>query len=123
MTVDLTSLDSNHEKRDLHLRSDDFLHVEEYPKATFVSTAYKVTGDSTADVIGDLTFHGVTKPITVKVEEIGHGKDPWGGYRAGFQGSAVIEPSEWGIPMTEKLGPDSAKVELMISIEGIRKAK
>lgn len=119
--VDVTSLDSNHEKRDLHIRSDDFLNTDKFPKASFVSTSYKPTGDSTADVTGELTMLGVTKPITVAVEHIGEGSDPWGGYRSGFQGSVTIKPEDWGLPMAKKLGPASAEVELIISLEGVRK--
>lgn len=118
--LNTASVDSNHARRDKHLRSADFLDVEKYPKASFVSTAYKATGEKTADLTGDLTLHGVTKPITIQVEHIGGGTDPWGGYRQGFQGRTTIKPAEWGIPMVEKLGPASEEVELILSIEGIR---
>lgn len=121
VTVDVTSLDSNHAERDKHLRSDDFLDAAKYPTATFVSTSYKPTGDNTADLTGDLTLHGVTKPITIKVEHIGAGKDPWGGYRAGFEGRATIKPADFGIPVVEKLGPASEEVELFLTVEGVRK--
>ena len=121
VTVDVTSLDSNHAERDKHLRSDDFLDAAKYPTATFVSTSYKPTGDNTADLTGDLTLHGVTKPITIKVEHIGAGKDPWGGYRAGFEGRATIKPVDFGIPVVEKLGPASEEVELFLTVEGVRK--
>ena len=121
MQVDVTSLDSNHEKRDLHLRSDDFLDAKKFATASFVSTSYKDLGGDKALVKGDLTLHGVTKPIEVNVEHYGEGSDPWGGYRAGFEGKVVIEPEQWGIPMVKKLGKASAEVELTISVEGIRK--
>lgn len=120
MEVDVTSLDSNHARRDKHLRSDDFLDAKKYPKAEFTSTEYKKTGDDTAELTGDLTLHGVTKPITVEVEHIGDGKDPWGGYRTGFEGRATIKPADWGIKMVDKLGPEAEEVELMLSIEGVR---
>jgi polyisoprenoid-binding protein YceI len=122
VTVDVTSLDSNHAERDKHLRSDDFLNAAKFPKATFVSTAYKATGENTAEVTGNLTLHGVTKPITIDVEHIGAGADPWGGYRTGFEGRATIKPEEWGIAIA-KLGPASEEVELFLSVEGIRKGK
>lgn len=122
VTVDVTSLDSNHAERDKHLRSADFLNASKFPKATFVSTAYKSTGDKTADVTGDLTLHGVTKPITIQVEHIGTGADPWGGFRSGFEGRATIKPAEWGIGMA-KLGPASEEVELFLTVEGVRKGK
>lgn len=121
--IDVASLDSNHALRDKHLRSDDFLDVAKYPKAKFVSTAYKAKADGTAVLSGDLTLHGVTKPIDIMVEHIGGGKDPWGGYRNGFEGKATIKPDEWGIPMVAKLGPASAEVELILSVEGIRQGK
>lgn len=118
--VDVNSLDSNHARRDKHLRSDDYLDTAKFPKASFVSTGYKPTGEGTADVTGNLTLHGVTKPVTVAVEHIGGGKDPWGGYRDGFEGSVTIKPADWGISMVDKLGPASEEVELFMSIEGIR---
>lgn len=120
MEVDVTSLDSNHARRDKHLRSDDFLNAKKFPKAEFTSTEYKKTGDDTAELTGDLTLHGVTKPITVEVEHIGGGKDPWGGYRNGFEGRATIKPADWGIKMVDKLGPEAEEVELFLSIEGVR---
>ena len=121
LEVDVSSLDSNHARRDKHLRSEDFLDTDKFPKATFVSTGYKPTGNGMAELSGDLTLHGVTKPIIVEVEHIGGGKDPWGGYRDGFQGSVTIKPADWGIKMVDKLGPASEEVELFLSLEGIRK--
>jgi polyisoprenoid-binding protein YceI len=67
-----------------------------FADAKFVSTSVKSTGKNaagkdTADVTGDLTLHGVTKPIVVKATFLGEGKDPWGGYRAGFEGTTSIK--------------------------------
>ncbi len=121
LEIDTTSLDSNHAERDKHLRSSDFLNAEKFPKATFESTAYKPTGDKTAQVVGNLTLHGVTRPVTIDVEHIGGGKDPWGGHRQGFEGRAVIKPNEFGIKMVEQLGPAAGEVELFLTVEGIRK--
>lgn len=123
LEVDVSSLDSNHARRDKHLRSDDFLDVEKFPQAKFTSTGYKPTGEGTAELTGDLTLHGVTKPITIDVTHMGGGKDPWGGYRDGFEGNVTIKPADWGINMVEKLGPASEEVELFLSIEGIRQDK
>lgn len=123
MEVDTNSLDSNHAQRDKHLRSGDFLDTKKYPKATFKSTSYKSTGDSKGELAGELTLHGVTKPITIEVEHIGGGKDPWGGYRQGFEGRATIKPADFGMDVTKKLGASAEEVELMLSIEGIRKDK
>ena len=84
--IDTASVDSNHAERDKHLRSDDFLDVAKYPKASFVSTSFSEQGDGKATLTGDLTLHGVTKPVTIDVVQVGAGKDPWGGFRRGFSG-------------------------------------
>jgi len=118
--IDTTSLDSNHAERDKHLRSDDFLDTDQFPTATFESTSYSPTGDNTADLTGNLTLHGVTNEITISVEHIGGGDDPWGGYRQGFQGSTTIEPADFGIDMVGKLGPAAGTVELILTAEGVR---
>ena len=120
VNIDVTSLDSNHAERDKHLKSEDFLDAAKFPSAKFVSTQYVPTGEKTAKLHGDFTLHGVTKPIIIDVEHIGGGKDPWGGYRNGFEGRATIEPKEFGIDMAKKLGPASGKVELFLTVEGIR---
>ncbi|WP_188151495.1 YceI family protein [Teredinibacter waterburyi] len=119
--VDMTSLDTNHAERDSHLAGDKYLNFGKYTKASFVSTAYKSTGGHTAQVTGNLTLMGVTKPITIEVEHIGGGSDPWGGYRQGFEGRAVITPKDFGLDMAAKLGAAAAQVELLLSVEGIRK--
>ena len=118
--VDTTSLDSNHAERDKHLRSADFLDVDQFPTASFESTGYVATGNNTADLTGNLTLHGVTKEVTVNVEHIGGGDDPWGGYRQGFFGSTTIKPNDYGIDMVGQLGEAAGTVELMLSVEGIR---
>lgn len=119
--VDTTSVDSNHARRDKHIRNEDFLDTDKFAEATFKSTKYTPEKDGKGKLQGNLTMHGVTKPITIDVEHIGGGDDPWGGYRQGFEGRATIKPEEWGIPMVEKLGAASAEVELMLSVEGVRK--
>jgi len=116
--IDPASIDSNHAERDKHLRGEEFLHVEKYPQAGFVSTAYEEQADGKAVLKGDLTLRGVTKPVLIQVEKIGHGKDPWGGYRRGFHGTTEFALADFGIPFD--LGPASRKVELELSVEGIR---
>jgi polyisoprenoid-binding protein YceI len=119
--INTTSLDSNHAERDKHLRSKDFLDTDKFPTAKFVSTAYKPTGAKTAQLTGDLTLHGVTKSITIDVEHIGGGSDPWGGYRNGFEGRTTIKGADFGIDMAKKLGPASGEIEMFLTVEGIRK--
>jgi polyisoprenoid-binding protein YceI len=116
--IDPASVDSNHAERDKHLRGEEFLHVEKYPQAGFVSTSYNEKADGTAELKGDLTLRGVTKPVTIQVEKIGNGPDPWGGYRRGFYGTTEFALADFGIPFD--LGPASRTVELELSVEGIR---
>ncbi|WP_339408916.1 YceI family protein [Pseudomonas sp. EA_35y_Pfl2_R5] len=119
VTLNTTSVDTNHAERDKHIRSDDFLNVSEHPTATFASTSVKSTGEGTADITGDLTLNGVTKPVVIAAKFIGEGKDPWGGYRAGFEGSTTLKLKDFDI--SKDLGPASESVELIISVEGVRK--
>lgn len=112
------SVDSNHERRDDHLRNEDFLTVEEYPTATFESTTFEPTGDETYRLEGDLTLLGQTRSVAIDVTQIGAGEDPWGGYRRGFQGSTTLTLADWGIDYD--LGPAAREVEMILSIEGVR---
>jgi len=116
--IDTASVDTNHAERDKHLRNKDFLNVDAHPKARFDSTSVETTGDGEGVIKGDLTLNGVTKPIEIAVEEIGHGPDPWGGYRAGFLGKTTLKLADFAIDYD--LGPASRTVELTLSIEGVR---
>ncbi len=119
VTIDTGSVDTNHAERDKHLRSDDFLSVDEHPEATFRSTRVEVDDDGEeADVYGELTLNGVTREVELDVELLGHGEDPWGGYRMGFEAETEIRLKDFGIDYN--LGPASEVVELEISVEGIR---
>jgi len=119
--INMASVDTNHAERDKHIRSDDFLDTDKHPKASFVSTAYKANGDNTAELTGDLNFNGVTKAVTLDIAYIGGGKDPWGGFRQGFEGRTTLKPADFGVDIAQKLGPSAAEVELILSIEGVRK--
>ena len=118
VTLKTASVDTNHAERDKHIRSADFLNASKHATATFESTSVKSTGEGTADVTGNLTLNGVTKPVVIAAKFIGEGKDPWGGYRAGFEGSTTLTLKDFDISMD--LGPASQTVELIISVEGIR---
>ena len=118
VTLKTASVDTNHAERDKHIRSADFLNASKHATATFESTSVKSTGEGTADVTGNLTLNGVTKPVVIAAKFIGEGKDPWGGYRAGFEGSTTLTLKGFDISMD--LGPASQTVELIISVEGIR---
>jgi len=121
--VNTASVFTNHAERDKHIASPDILNAGKFAKATFVSTGVKSTGKNadgkeTADVTGNLTLLGVTKPVVVKATFLGEGKDPWGGYRAGFEGTTSIKRSEFG--KQKDLGPSSDLVELYVSFEGVK---
>ena len=118
VTLKTASVDTNHAERDKHLRSADFLNVSKHDTATFESTSVKSTGEGSADVTGNLTLNGVTKPVVIAAKFIGEGQDPWGGYRAGFEGTTTLKLKDFDI--TKDLGPASETVELIISVEGIR---
>ena len=118
VTINTASVDSNHAERDKHLRSGDFLNVDKNPTATFESTSVKSTGEGTADITGNLTLNGVTKPVVIAAKFIGEGSDPWGGYRAGFEGSTKLKLKDFDIQ--KDLGPASQEVELILSVEGVR---
>jgi len=117
VTINTNSVNSNHAERDKHLRSPDFLNVAKNPTATFESTAVKTDGKN-AEITGNLTLNGVTKPVTIKAELIGQGDDPWGGYRAGFLGTTTLKLKDFNIQ--RDLGPASQEVELTLSVEGVR---
>jgi polyisoprenoid-binding protein YceI len=120
VTINTGSVNSNHAERDKHLRSADFLNVEKFPEATFVSTKV-VVGDvkNAFSLVGDLTLNGVTKSVTIAVDKVGEGKDPWGGYRAGFSGETEISLKDFNVKMD--LGPASQVVKLSLQVEGVKK--
>jgi polyisoprenoid-binding protein YceI len=118
--VQTASIDSNHAERDKHLRGDKFLDVERYPEARFVSTAYNEQADGSALLRGNLSLHGITRPITIQVTQIGAGMDPWGGYRRGFEGHTRLRLKDFGIDYD--LGPSATEVQLDLVVEGIRQS-
>lgn len=119
LTIDTASIDSNHAERDQHLRSADFLNVEQFPESSFISTKVVPTSGDNFELHGKFTLNGVTKDIVIAAEKIGEGQDPWGGYRAGFAGTTAIGLKDFGI--NYDLGPAATTVYLELSVEGIRK--
>ena len=116
--IQVGSVDTFNQKRDAHLANPDFFDAKQFPELTFVSTVFKKVDDSTFDVTGDFTLHGVTKSITIKAVKVGEGKDPWGGYRIGFESTFTIKRSDFGMTkMMEAVGDD---VTVTFSTEGIR---
>lgn len=119
INIDTSSVNSNHAERDKHLKSSDFLDISQFSTAKFVSSSITAKDNDKLEVKGTLSLHGVSKEIVIDAVKIGEGKDPWGGYRAGFSGSTSITMKDFGI--TKNLGPDSTQVFFDLHIEGIRK--
>ena len=121
VSIDVASLDSNHAERDKHLRSPRFFDVKRFPKASFVSTGWEPLEEGKAILRGDLTLRGITRPIRIDVSEVGHGPDPWGGYRRGFEGTTTLKLSDWKMKEAKILGPAAEEIIVYLSLEGIRK--
>jgi polyisoprenoid-binding protein YceI len=120
VTVKADSVNTGTAKRDDHLRSPTFFSAKEFPTITFKSKSWTKTGDATYDVVGDLTLHGVTKSVTIPVTKVGEGKDPWGGFRVGFDGMIKVKRTDFG--MNQMVGAAGDEVTLYLGIEGMRKA-
>lgn len=112
--IDPASVDTNHVKRD-EVAKERFLNVANFPEVTFKSTKYSGS-DSEGVLEGVLTLRGVSQPIAIDIKKVGEGKDPWGGYRAGFSGQVALDRTDWGIV---ERGPGES-MEFEITIEGIR---
>jgi polyisoprenoid-binding protein YceI len=122
-TINVYSIDTNHEKRDNHLRSKDFFHVDKFPIMRFVSTTVEVAGENEGVMSGELTMHGVTRSVQLPFKILGFGPDPWGGYRSGFEATTVLKRSDYGIDygLNQKGGSAVGdEVEVTILIEGIK---
>ena len=120
LTIDIDSLDSNHAERDRHLKSERFFDADKYPQAHFVSTGWKAIGNDKAILNGDFTLRGITQKIQINVTQIGAGKDPWGGYRRGFEGETTLRLADYKMKEGDKLGKAAGEVVIWLSIEGVR---
>ncbi|HEX5438411.1 MAG TPA: YceI family protein [Gemmatimonadaceae bacterium] len=124
-TIKAASIDTRTEQRDNHLRSADFLDVEHYPDITFTSTRVEAADQKHLRVIGDLTIHGVTKPVTLDTIFEGRMKDPWGGERAGFTAKARIDRREFGLTWNQALEAGgilvSNEIDISINAQAVKK--
>ena len=103
-SVDVSTLSTGDAQRDGHLKSGDFFDTEKFPEMTFQSTTVKRSGDAEYKVTGDLTIHGVTKPVTFDVEGPGApGKDPWGNTRIGLSATTKINRKDFGLSWNSAL--------------------
>jgi polyisoprenoid-binding protein YceI len=119
ISVKTKNVDTFNSERDNHLRSPDFFDAKKFPVISFKSKSFTEVSKDMYQVTGDLSLHGVTRPLTIKVERTGAGNDPWGGYRIGFETTFTIKRSHFG--MEFMMGGVGDEVRLMVSIEGVRK--
>ena len=118
LTIQAASIDTRNEQRDGHLRSNDFLAMEEYPQITFVSTAVRADRRRPASsVTGDLTIKGVTNSVTIPFEFEGAATDPFGNQRVGFEGSVVINRKDYGVTWNAALETGGVLVSEKITLE------
>ena len=126
LTIMAASIDTKNADRDGHLTSPEFLDVEQFPTITFTSTSVTQKSDSEFDVTGDLTIHGVTKPVTIHWELIGTTVDPWGGTRIGFEGKAEFSRKDFGMVWNVALETGGVlvgdTVKLEFDVEAVKQA-
>ena len=122
-TIKAGSVNTNHEKRDTHIRNADFLDVEQYPTMTFKMKSYKKTAESFT-AVGDFTLHGATKEITLVGRYNGTTKDPWGNTRAGFSVEGKLNRKDFGLVWNKTLDSGGLivgdEVQIRLDIECIK---
>ena len=119
LEVKTDTLDTGFAQRDKDIKSPDFLNAKQFPVITFKSTSVQKLSEQLYSVTGDLTFHGVTKPVTVQANIIGQGKGPKGEVRTGVELHFTVKRSEYGVKYgLPDLGDD---VEMTVAVEGVRK--
>jgi polyisoprenoid-binding protein YceI len=126
VTIKAASIDTRNEQRDGHLRSNDFLAMDEHPEITFVSTGARQTGPEEFELTGDLTIRGVTKSVTIPFTYEGAATDPFGNFRVGFEGAVTINRKDYGVTWNAALEGGgvlvSDKVTLEFEISAIKSA-
>jgi polyisoprenoid-binding protein YceI len=116
VTIDMTTVDSGNEARDEHLRSADFFDVEHYPVGAFSGRASGWQG-TRGVLAGELTLHGVTRPVTLQAEYLGYTADPWGGHRVVFTAAGTVNREDWGLTWNLPLDGGGLVVSREIRIE------
>jgi polyisoprenoid-binding protein YceI len=102
-TIDAASIDTNEGKRDEHLRSPDFFETKKYPTIEFKSTKVDTAGIKPTKITGDLTMHGMTRPVTLDVTYNGSTKDPWGNTQIGFEATGKVNRKDFGLKWNKAL--------------------
>jgi len=114
-TIQVGSVFTNDSKRDGHLQGADFFAADKNPQITFKSSAWKKTGEGSYDVTGDLSIHGVTKPVVLKVKSLGFGPGMHGAMLSGWEATAQIDRRDFGLGYGQ--GVVGNEVEISINIE------
>ncbi len=117
LTIKTASINTRNEQRDGHLRSNDFLAMEEHPEITFASTSVEPISGDTVRVTGDLTIRGVARPVTIDFEFTGSPTDPYGNKRVGFEGTATINRTDWGVNFNAALEGGGVMVSENVTLE------
>jgi polyisoprenoid-binding protein YceI len=117
VTIQVKSIDTRQPQRDEHLRSNDFLAMDEHPTITFASTGVRQVDDETFELTGDLTVRGVTRSVTIPFEYQGAAQDPFGNSRVGFEGSVVINRKDFGVNFNAALETGGVLVSDKITLE------
>jgi polyisoprenoid-binding protein YceI len=119
-TVSVYSINSSHLRRDVHVLTEEYLGARDYPEMKFVSTKVAPAAPEKGTLTGNLTLHGVTKPVTLDYQILGLGKDPWGGMRIGFKATTRLNRADFGMSKGLPYGPVGNEVDITLLIEGIR---
>jgi polyisoprenoid-binding protein YceI len=115
-TIQVASLDMGDKTWNEHMLAPKYFNAAQFPVMTFKSTKIEVTGDKTANITGDLTLRGVTKPVTMAATMRGEGKNPFSGFdTAGFAATTTIKRSDFG--MTEAIPMVGDEVNIIIEAE------
>jgi polyisoprenoid-binding protein YceI len=117
VTIQAGSIATGDPGRDGHLTSADFLDVEQFPTITFASNAVRATGETTWDVDGELTVHGVTKPVTLAVDFGGVATDPWQNTKAFFTASTEFDRESFGLTWNQPLAGGGVLVGKKVRVE------
>ena len=116
VTIDMASVESGSQARDDHLRSADFFDTARHPTAAFSGRAADWQG-TRGLLAGELTIRGITRPVTLQVEYLGHVADPWGGQRAIFTAHGILNREDWGLTWNMPLDGGGLLVSKDIRIE------
>jgi len=117
VSIDAASVHTSQDQRDAHLRSADFLDVEQNPTLTFKSTKVELVGDDHWNVTGDLTVMGTTRPVVLDVEFDGANTTPWGTQAVAFSASTEIDREDWGLTYNQALETGGVVVGKKVRIE------